>query len=286
MNSEKRILILGASSWLGYLLVQQLAATHVKVAGTIFKSTIIFPSNVKIFRAKNDLKEYDIMVQEFKPTVIVNFLRGEDDYGFELHKRIIKLAKSNNSYYIYASSVLALDGYKNIELVESLEAKGVSPYGIFKANCEKELYKAPISWCILRFASVQGYVPHKKTRNQLFLEKLAKNEEVLVDRGILQNRILASLLIDGILDLIQDKITGIIHFGAQDNSEEYHFLQQQAAYFGFNKALVKSSAPRNINLVAVPDKILARYGNKYKVTEKETLQGLLEIEELKTIKKS
>ena len=284
MNSEKRILVLGASSWLGYLLVQQLSNNNIKVAGTIFKSTVILPSNVKIFRTESNLEDYDEIVQLFQPTVIINFLRGEDDYGFKLHQKIIELAMSNNIHYIYASSVLALDAYQNIELLESLEAKSISPYGIFKANCEKELYNSNISWCILRFASVQGYAPHKKTRNQIFLERIANNKEVLVDRGIVQNRILASLLIEGILDLINDRVTGIIHFGARDNSEEYHFLQKQAEAFGFRTDLIIPSTSKNINLVAVPGNIYRLYGNKYDVTEKETLLGLLEIDELKQIK--
>ncbi len=287
MNSfnNKRVLVLGASSWLGYLLVEKLGSTSASVAGTVFKSNVIFPESIEIFRTENSKDNYDKIIKSFKPTVIVNFLRGEDKEGFELHQKIITLSKDFNIHYIYASSVLALDGYKNKKLTESLEAKSVSPYGIFKANCERELYKSSILWTVLRFSSVQGWVSHKPTRNQVFLEKLANNLIVNVDRGVKQNRILATLLIEGLLDLIKDKVTGIIHFGAKDASEEYVFLQKQAQLFGFNKDLVQLvDMDRNVNLVAIPEKMYQLYNGKYKVSEDKTLQGLLEIEALKAFK--
>ena len=283
--SKERILVLGASSWLGYLLIQQLSETDVILAGTVFRSEVTFPPTVEIFRTDNAVDSNEEIMQSFKPTVIVNFLRGEDEQGFQLHQKIIEIAKSNDSHYVYASSVLALDGYTNTDLVETLEAKSISPYGIFKANCEKELYNSVISWCLLRFSSVQGWVPHKSTRNQVLLEKLANNTEIKVDRGVLQNRILASLLVEGIVDLMSDRVTGIIHFGATDASEEYDFLRKQAEAFGFNSALVHLvDTNRNVNLVAIPGKIYDLYGDKYKVTEKETLEGILEIVELKNFK--
>lgn len=283
ITSKNRVLVLGASSWLGYLLVEQLASKGVTVEGTIFKSNVIFPPDVIIHRVKN-VEDYDVIYNSFQPTIIINFLRGEDEQGFQLHQNIIQYCHSNSCHYIYASSVLALDAYQNTDLIESLEAKSITPYGIFKANAERELYDSNISWCVLRFASVQGWVAHKKTRNQVFLEKLANGTEVLVDRGIVQNRILASLLIEGIIDLINDKITGIIHFGAEDHSEEFHFLQDQALAFGFTTDLINETMPKNVNLVARPAKIYTLYGNKYKVTEEDTINGLLQIKELVQIK--
>ena len=85
--SENRILVLGASSWLGYILVDQLSAKNVKVAGTVFKSSVVFPSKVIIHRIKNN-EDYDVIFKSFQPTIVVNFLRGEDKKGFQLHQNI------------------------------------------------------------------------------------------------------------------------------------------------------------------------------------------------------
>ena len=289
MNSfdNKRVLVLGASSWLGYLLVQKLDYTNASVAGTIYRSKIVFPKSIEVFRTENSKDNYKKIIKSFKPTTIINFLRGEDENGFKLHQEIITLSNDFNIHYIYTSSVLALDGYKNTELTESLEAKGESHYGIFKADCERELYNATISLTVLRFSSVQGWAPHKPTRNEVLLRKLNNNIPIKVDKGVMQNRILASLLIEGILDIIVDKVTGIIHFGSLDASEEYSFLKTQATIFGFQPDLVQlNNIDRTINLVTVPYRIFELYGDKYKVIEEDTLQGLLKIEALKQIKGS
>ena len=59
---------------------------------------------------------------------------------------------------------------------------------------------------------------------------------------------------------------------------------EQAQVFGFNKDLVLSGPFKNVNLVTKPDKMIKLFGNKYKVTEKETLIGLTKITELENIK--
>lgn len=285
MNIQnKKILILGVSSWLGYLLANKLLDKKVKVAGTVYKSSFLFDENIEIYRPRWNDEDYIKVLDSFKPSVIVNFLRGEDVVGLKIHSKIIEWCKANGSLYIYASSVLALDAHKDVSITELLEAKSVSPYGIFKAQCERVLYDSNISWTVLRFASVQGWVPHKPTRNEGFLRKLANQQEVFVERGIIQNRILASLLIDGIFDLIKDRIIGIIHFGAEDSSEEYSFLKKEAQLFGFQPDLVKSGNMRQINLVAVPGKIYSLYGDRYRVTEDQMLEGLTKIKELNQIK--
>lgn len=280
-----KILVLGSSSWLGYLLLQELHLKypHFQLAGTVHQQKVKFDFSIELYVAQNTA-DYIELLNKFEPTVIVNFLRGEDESGLQLHREIIEWSGQRNSHYIYASSVLALDAYKETPLTENLEAKSSSPYGKFKAQCERDLYGSKIDWTILRFASVQGYVPHKSTRNEIFLNKLFKKQEVVVDRGIIQNRILASHLISGVQDLIKDRVDGIIHFGAEDSSEEYYFLKEQAKLFGFQENLVKSGNPRLVNLVAIPYKIYSLYGQRYRVKEQQTLQGLAEIQQLKNIK--
>ena len=135
-----RILVLGASSWLGYELIERLAKdSNIVLAGTVFRSECIISKNVQIF--KTDLDEINAkkIINSFHPGVIINFLRGENEIGFAIHQIIIKEAKINGIHYIYASSVLALDGYSGIDLTESLESNSVSPYGIFKSKCEKNI---------------------------------------------------------------------------------------------------------------------------------------------------
>tara|TARA_B110000091_G_C13817902_1_gene478896 strand:- start:2699 stop:3559 length:861 start_codon:yes stop_codon:yes gene_type:complete len=280
---QDKILVLGSTSWLGYLLLEELSIKipQIPLASTIYKNKIDFNFNVKLFNASN-LQDYNSILDEFQPTVIVNFLRGEDDNGMLLHKALINYADKTEAYYVYASSALALDAYSGIELTEKILANGKSDYGLFKAKCEQALYDSTSKWCILRFASVQGWVHHKLTRNENLLKNLSKGEKIIVDSGVSQNRILANLMIKGIVDLIILKTEGIIHFGTVDSSDEVDFLQKQAELFGYSSKLIeRSPVDRNVNLVCVPNRIFNILGETYRVSEDDTLQSLIEITELK-----
>ncbi|MCK0132271.1 sugar nucleotide-binding protein [Flavobacteriaceae bacterium F08102] len=280
-SQRKTVLILGASSWLGYSLVQQLVPSDYRVVGTVYKAQIEFPANCRVVRLPYQVADYRQCLEEVQPDSVVNFLRGEDEIGAQIHAAIIAYAQQNTCHYLYASSALALDGYNGEKLIESLEAKSVTPYGQFKARCEAMLKESTVAYAILRFASVQGWVPHKITRNQALLEKLAKGESIIVDRGVVQNRILASLLIEGVELIIRDRITGTLHFGSQDHSEEYHFLQAQAERFGYDKNRIQAGGKREVNLAVIPERMLQLYGDRFLVYEKETLTGLTRIEGLK-----
>ena len=87
---KNKILVLGSSSWLGNLLLNQLNdSTEVfQLASTRYKTMVNFPFNVEFYLAKEP-KDYREILSSFKPNSIVNFLRGEDEDGFEIHKDML-----------------------------------------------------------------------------------------------------------------------------------------------------------------------------------------------------
>lgn len=279
-TTNERVLVLGASSWLGYLMIQQLSSKGVICAGSINLNDVFLGEGVlkyKIF----DLETLQNALKDFEPAIIVNFLRGEDDNGLTLHKEVINYSNENKGYYMFASSILALDGYVNTPLEESLIAKSISEYGKFKANCEHLLLESSIDYSIIRFASVQGWVAHKFTRNERFLNNLYLGKPVIVNRGVRQNRMSANLLVLGITMLLQNRIKGTIHFGTTNDSDEVEFLREQAQIFGYNKNLVQEDGVRKVNLVAIPNKIYSVMGESYKSSEQDTLAELLKFEGLR-----
>jgi dTDP-4-dehydrorhamnose reductase len=280
---ESKTLILGSSSWLGYLLLNELSLKfpNIYLAGTVYKQRIDVDVNIKFYFATN-LEDYKQTLNDFKPTVIVNFLRGEGEEGQLIHRLMIDYSSHGNAYYLYASSALALDAYEGRDLTENILAKSKSEYGQFKAKCEQILYDSRIDWCILRFASVQGWVKHKITRNENLLLKLSKGERIIVDKGVCQNRMLADLMIKGIAELINLRTQGIIHFGTADSSDEFDFLKRQAVVFGYSSELIeRSNHERNVNLFCIPNRIYDILGESYKVMESDTLRSLSEIPQLK-----
>ncbi|WP_197026336.1 sugar nucleotide-binding protein [Polaribacter sp. Hel_I_88] len=283
-----RVLVLGSTSWLGSLLLNQLnnSIDSITLASTVYKNKLDFDFDIKLYKASS-FESYRKIVKDFQPEVIVNFLRGEDQNGYQIHQDVIKYSASVNAHYIYASSALALDGYSNIDLTESILANGVSEYGIFKTKCEKLLYESNIMWTILRFSSLQGFCNHKFTRNENLLSKLKNNETITVDTGVFQNRMIADKMISGVVKIIQQKVEGIIHFGTTDSSDEIDFLRKQANIFGYSNDLIKASnINRKVNLNCIPEKIIQLFGDEFSVSEQDTLNKLLEIKEFQKYKKN
>lgn len=277
----KKILVLGSSSWLGNLLLHQLSDSNLsyQLASTTYNTKIDFPFEVDLFKAKQH-KDYRRILKNFQPDVIINFLRGEDEDGFHIHQTMQVYSKLNSAHYIYASSALALDGYSNKALTENVLAKGKSEYGAFKAKCERTLYDSSIAWTILRFSSLQGYSNNKYTRNENLLNNLKSGQTITVDTGVIQNRMMADLMISGLVKIIEQRVKGIIHFGTIDSSDEVDFLRKQAVNYGYSEKLVQASnVNRNVNLNCIPDTIIRLFGDEYKVTEADTLKELKEIKE-------
>lgn len=284
---RKRILILGSTSWLGSALLKRLNANkeEYQLITTIYKNKIELDADIKVINAQ-ELKDYQTALQTFKPNVIVNFLRGENEEGYNIHRSIIDFCNKEKSHYIYASSVLALDAYDNIDLTEDILARSLSEYGIFKGNCEEMLYNSKIDWTVLRFSSLQGYCAHKHTRNEAYLSRLFNGEEIYVDSGVVQNRMFVDDMTLIVKKIIEKTIKGIIHIGTIDSSDEIDFLRKQANLFGYSSDRVQESGnQRNVNLNCIPSKIHELFGDDFKLYEKNTLERINNIKEFDKYRK-
>ena len=253
---------------------------------TVYKNKIELNADIEVVNAQ-ELKDYQVALENFNPNVIVNFLRGENEEGYNIHKSIIDFCNKDKSHYIYASSVLSLDAYEKINLTENILAKSLSEYGIFKENCEKMLYHSTVDWTALRFSSLQGYCAHKHTRNEALLNRLFNGEDIYVDSGVIQNRMFVDDMILIVEKIIERTIKGIIHIGTIDSSDEIDFLRKQANLFGYSSDRIKESGnQRNVNLNCIPFKIHELFGDDFKLNEKNTLERINNIKEFDKYRKT
>lgn len=231
--------------------------------------------NVRVCRASCP-EDFVRVLTSVEPGVVVNLLRDETEEGLDVHRAVIRWCSSSSALYCYASSALALDGYSGCPLTEDLPAKSVSTYGRFKQSCETAMREeVRCRSLILRFASIHGWVPHSVTRSEAFLRKLARNEHVVVDRGVIQNRLFDRDLAVVIVELLEGQITGVVHLGARDSSEEYAFLRGVAVAFDRDPGLVLSGPSRNVDLVVVPSRVMFLLGAWHVPPESRVLDGLL-----------
>lgn len=278
---KTKILILGSASWLGSLIIPKLHDNDFEISATCYNHIIDFSNPIKHYKAKT-LKDYQSILNVGQFDVIINFLRGENKEGYDIHQSIISYCKNNPTQYVFCSSALALESYNNQVLTEDKAAMAESEYGLFKANCEKMLYDSGIDWSVLRFSSLQGHCKHKTVRNEHFLKQLNKGITISVDQKVIQNRMFADDAIDIILKIVEEKHTGIFHLGTIDASDEIDFLKKQAQLFGYGQNLVKSSTNiRNVNLNCIPNRIHQLFPATRFFTEEDTLQKVFQVKALK-----
>lgn len=274
-----RILVLGARSWIGYRLSEQSISNDWEFHGT---SSSEVPWNFVQHVATNP-DDFKSLILQIVPDVVVNLLRGEDENGFLCHEVSMDACLQVDAHYLYASSALALDGYGGQELVDSLTAKSISEYGIFKGRCEDAVLAMPrLRGLVLRFSSIHGWSPCRPSRTESLLDKVVAGESINVQAGVVQNRLSDLCLAKCIAKLISNRTVGVVHLGASDSSEEYDFLRRVAVAFGYSGDAIVKSGRRDVNLALTPT--VPEVLGLPLSTEGETIEALLTMKELSRFK--
>ena len=278
--SKKTVLVLGSASWLGSLFLSKIDKSDFSITATYYNTFLNFDESIDLVEAKL-ISSYISFIDSIQPDCIINFLRNDNYKELDIHKEIIEYCENNElCHYVICSSVLALDGYKNKALTEDLLAKSISDYGIFKSKCEEMLYDTRIKYSILRFASLQGYCNHKVVRNEYLLRQLKNGQSIRVDQKVIQNRMFADDAVDLMIKIVEQQITGIIHLGAIDSSDEIDFLRKQAVFYGYKKErIIPKKYIRNANLNCIPKKIHEISPDSKQFTEADTLSKIFKIDE-------
>jgi dTDP-4-dehydrorhamnose reductase len=289
MTPPKKILILGASSWIGHYLVEALSKTStqekVEILGTFFKNKPTLPCTWIPFDYQSSDSFFNVF-SEFKPDVVVNLLGGTDEALFQFHKKLIETLHSTSTLYVFMSSSMAFDGEPSRPHIETDPVNGTSVYGKFKADCEKALRDVSKNYAIVRISAVHGFAPNKISRTERFLKRLSLGEKIEVDGGVFQNRLCIADMAEMLSTLILRSAVGIFHLGTIDQSEEIEFLGKLAKGFGYPETqLVLKPGPVKY-LTVVPERIFGILGSGFRKTEEETIQKILDTPEFKEHKRT
>lgn len=228
---SQKVLLLGASGWIGSYLQPLLGRECIPAHALQLRSTNLDP------------------LTKLPACHVINLARGEDDQGFRLHQALIEFTNRHGTRYHYASSFNAVDADLSKPHHESDPPSAQSPYGQFKARCERELAAHAKNWAVFRFPAVHGWAPNRVARTEEFLRKLKGGEPVRVSTGVVQNRIFAGDLARLMAEIAGGNEQGVFHLGARDSSEELDFLRRLAAAFGYDTGLVQPGEASPCNAV-------------------------------------
>jgi len=217
----KRVLILGASGFIGNALYKELNSYY-DTFGTYY-SKKGFGQNQHFFHF--DLKEGGLenIVKEVKPKLIISALRGPFEAQIETHQFLTHLIERSDCRLMFLSSANVFDTFEHFPSYEYDKTLSESIYGRLKIKIENDLLRlSPSKFVLARLPMVFG----NQSPRILELDEIIKNKlpiEVFPNTIINVNNDIR--LTQQIHYIINQNLTGIFHLGSSDLIHHFDFMK-------------------------------------------------------------
>ncbi|MDT0559489.1 sugar nucleotide-binding protein [Ichthyenterobacterium sp. W332] len=222
-NTQKhRILILGASGFLGQAIYKELCS-YFKTFGTYFTPNTSFENNKHFFHF--NIEEDDIyeILNITKPSIIISSLRGDFHAQTIAHQHVTEYISEHDCKIIFLSSANAFDAYSKYPSYEIDKTLSHSIYGHFKIKIENMLLRLPKKKvAVLRLPMVFG---QQCPRIREIKQRVAENEAVEIFPNLIMNVSLDSKITQQIHYIINRKKYGVFHLGSIDLVHHDEFIK-------------------------------------------------------------
>lgn len=232
---KKRILILGASGFIGNAIYKELNS-YFDTYGTYY-SNKIFAKNGQF--TQYALEEDDIytILEKTQPSIIISALRGNFASQVQAHQHITEYVLAHQCKLFYISSANVFDAYSKYPSYEYDKTLSLSIYGRFQIKIENMLLRLPKEKaCLLRVPMVFGKAsPRVKEIRQLVADK----EPIEVFPNLIINVTNDDRLTQQIHYLINRNKSGIFHLGSNDLIPHEEFIIELVKVIGIWKPIYK-----------------------------------------------
>ena len=211
--SKKKILILGASGYLGNAIYKELL-DYFRTYGTYFSPKKEFEKNQQFFNY--NIQEDDIyeILEATKPDVIISALRGDFHLQTIAHAHVIEYALTHGSKIIFLSSANVFDAYSKYPSYETDKTLSHSIYGHFKIKIENMLLRMPEKQvAIVRLPMVFGV---KSPRIEDIKQLISDKQPVEIFPNLIMNVTLDKKVTQQIHYIINRNKCGVFHLGSTD----------------------------------------------------------------------
>jgi len=235
-DKKHRILILGASGFLGNAIYKELCA-YFKTFGTYNRSNSQLEKNNHFFQF--NLEEDDVyeILDIVKPTIIISALRGDLSKQVIVHQHLAEYVFSNKVKLLFLSSANVFDAYSKYPSYETDKTLSHSIFGHFKIKIENMLLRMPKNQvAILRMPMVFG---SNSPRIQRIIQLIKENESVEVFPNLIMNVITDSKVTQQIHYIINRNKSGIFHLGSSDLVHHDEFIRDIVNALHIENALYK-----------------------------------------------
>lgn len=209
-----RILILGASGYIGKTIYRELQA-YFNVFGTYNRVRKDFKKNQVLYSFDVEKDDINKILKEVKPNYIISSLRGDFKSQILVHSKIVDYIKQNNSCKImFLSTVNVFDAKFNFPSYEFDQLLAESEYGKCKIAIEKLIFTLPKDkYAILRLPMVLGI-------NSPRVIQLKKASEHRAEFEVYPNLIIsittANKIAQQVHFIINKNLSGIYHLASED----------------------------------------------------------------------
>lgn len=236
--SKHRILILGASGYLGNAIYKELGP-YFKTFGTYRTPKNVFESNKQFFHYNVEEDDVYEILEATKPTIIISALRGDFNAQTIAHQHIAEYVLEYGTKIIFLSSANVFDAYSKYPSYELDKTLSHSIYGHFKIKIENMLLRLPKKKvAVLRLPMVFGQQCPRIQEMKLFI---SENESVEIFPNLIMNVTLDKKVTQQIHYIINREKYGIFHLGSTDLVHHDEFVKQ----------ILEAISPKKISLKQV-----------------------------------
>ena len=234
---KQRILILGASGFLGHSIYKELAPYY-KTFGTYHSDSKNFKSNKHFYKYSLELDDIVSLIESVKPSLIISAIKGPFPGQVLAHRHIYQyLKKQSEVKILFLSSANVFDAYSKYPSYENDTRLSNSIYGYLKIRIEHQLQKLPKrQWAIIRLPMVFGL---KSKR----IQEIRKSYQLAVPIELFPNLVMnvcsADRMTRQLHYIINRNKYGIFHCGSKDLIHHEDFIKNLTEYLGIKTSKYK-----------------------------------------------